>query len=477
MVDPRQPHGPGAGVRAPLRANGAVPRSGVAPFPDSQGPPRITSFEKPVQRIGAVGLLLLLFCSFSRVTDFAGSNLHIPLVLSIFCLVMALLSGDLLVALKSPIGIALTGFTFWFVCDIPTSFWRSDSLALLTDSWSKCLGLFVVTGALLASLRQIKAALRTLGYAFLVTSALGFVFGRTNAVDGRFSLSQGEYGGANELATAMVQGCIFWWYMMHSSSRSAIMRWLSVLPMIPLLIILLKTGSRAGIVVIGVTMVMIFFHYSMKNRIVFLLVVLIGVGAAVLAPNEAGKRFSTILKSDVSSVAEESALASSTQRGYLLKRSLELTLAHPIFGVGPGQFAVAEAGMSATEGKRGQWLGTHNTYTQISSECGLPGLFFFVASLWFCWKELRAAERIHRDNPSPDSEEYLTIAFVLRLALVSFAVFFCFEHVGYDAFYPALAGIIAAFAHASRKFAPQAVSPMPARLAQSFPRAGRLQMT
>ena len=273
----------------------------------------------------------MLFCSFSRVTDFAGSNLHIPLVLSIFCLVMALLSGDLLVALKSPIGIALTGFTFWFICAIPTSVWRSDSLALLTDSWSKCLGLFVVTGALLASLRQIKAALRTLGYAFLVTSALGFVFGRTNAVDGRFSLAQGEYGGANELATAMVQGCIFWWYMMHSSSRSAIMRWLSVLPMIPLLIILLKTGSRAGVIVIAVTLVMIFFHYSMKNRIVFMLVVLIGVGAAVLAPNEAGKRFSTILKSDVSSVAEESALASSAQRGYLLKRSLELTLATPDF--------------------------------------------------------------------------------------------------------------------------------------------------
>ena len=47
--------------------------------------------------------------------------------------------------------------------------------------------------------------------------------------------------------------------------------------------------------------------------------------------------------------------------------------------------------MSAAEGTRGQWLGTHNTYTQISSECGLPGLLFFVASLWFSLKELRAA--------------------------------------------------------------------------------------
>jgi hypothetical protein len=48
------------------------------------------------------------------------------------------------------------------------------------------------------------------------------------------------------------------------------------------------------------------------------------------------------------------------------------------------------------------------------------------------------------------SAEYITVAYTLRLALISYVVFFCFEHIGYDPFYPALAGIIVAFSRASR---------------------------
>ncbi len=71
----------------------------------------------------------------------------------------------------------------------------------------------------------------------------------------------------------------------------------------------------------------------------------------------------------------------------LLRQSIQMTFEHPIFGVGPGVFAAASwderkrAGIGA-----GNAQVTHNTYTQISSETGIPGFFFFIATVFLSFK-------------------------------------------------------------------------------------------
>jgi O-antigen ligase len=78
---------------------------------------------------------------------------------------------------------------------------------------------------------------------------------------------------------------------------------------------------------------------------------------------------------------------SAQQRRELLTRSLEVTLRHPVFGVGPGQFQQVS----------GYWLQTHNTYTQLSAEAGIPALIIFLIIVKRTFKNLRffrtAAER------------------------------------------------------------------------------------
>jgi O-antigen ligase len=401
---------------------------------------------------GAIALFMLLFITFGRVTDFLLVALHLPLVISVCCLIFAIIGGNLFAAFKSPVGMALTGFSVCLLIDIPFSFWRGNSFELVTDTWAKSFSMFVITAALLPSLRNSARSVKILAWSFLATAILGFVYG--NSQDGRFGLSQGLYKGSNELATAMAQGCIFWLFMMRNPASSFPKRILSAIPLIPLLVILLETASRAGLIVIAVLVVMTFFQLSAGGKTAMVVLVIVAVTAgAVLMPATARQRFATIFGSASAAdtaVVGASALESSAQRGFLLKRSLMLTLEHPLFGVGPGQFSVAENGLAQLEGKRGQWLGTHNTYTQISSECGLPALLFFVASLFFCWRELKTAEKIHRTISHPDSAGYLAVAYTLRLALISYAVFFCFEHIGYTLFYPVVAGIIVAFSRASR---------------------------
>ena len=59
-------------------------------------------------------------------------------------------------------------------------------------------------------------------------------------------------------------------------------------------------------------------------------------------------------------------------------RSIELTIKNPIVGVGPGMFAVAEAEDAQEQNIEEVWHETHNAYTQVSSEIGIPG----QCSMW-----------------------------------------------------------------------------------------------
>ena len=69
------------------------------------------------------------------------------------------------------------------------------------------------------------------------------------------------------------------------------------------------------------------------------------------------------------------AYASTQDRQQLLWRSIEVTKEHPLFGVGPGNFAQLS----------GNWHVAHNSFTQMSSEGGIPALIFICVDSveWF----------------------------------------------------------------------------------------------
>ena len=134
---------------------------------------------------------------------------------------------------------------------------------------------------------------------------------------------------------------------------------------------------------------------------------------------------------------------SSTQsRKELLKHSLVFTIHHPLFGVGPGMFAVADDIYEKALGaKKGSWLGTHNSYTQVSSEIGIPAFLFFVAAIWMALKGPYSIYQKTRGDPRLD--EMGTIAMGLHYCLVIYAVTILFEHIAYTIMLPAFGGLAA----------------------------------
>jgi O-antigen ligase len=137
-----------------------------------------------------------------------------------------------------------------------------------------------------------------------------------------------------------------------------------------------------------------------------------------------------------------SAASSTASRKQLLRHSLIFTIRHPLFGVGPGMFVVADDAYSKTIGlRKGTWLGTHNSYTQVSSELGIPALLFFVAALVMALKGTYSLYQ--RTRGDPRLEDMGNAALALHYCLVVYAVTILFEHIAYTIMLPVFAGMAA----------------------------------
>jgi O-antigen ligase len=151
--------------------------------------------------------------------------------------------------------------------------------------------------------------------------------------------------------------------------------------------VILGTSSRGALVGLAAMALLLFFKASgaQKIGIVIAVPVLAAVLIAVM-PAQNLMRLATIFTSSSGSAEAEGIAAeageSRESRTYLLKKSIQFTFEHPVFGVGPGQFSNFEGLTSKKAGQHGNWHETHNTYTQISSECGIPALILMLAGMF-----------------------------------------------------------------------------------------------
>jgi O-antigen ligase len=145
---------------------------------------------------------------------------------------------------------------------------------------------------------------------------------------------------------------------------------------------ILSTGSRGALVTAALTLLVIAVVSRVKTKIAILLgIPLLGMLAIPLVPTKSAERLASLFRSEQEDTTD--ATASRMARRRLLEQSITITLTHPIFGVGPGEFMDSEGRLAKESGERGMWHETHNTYTQVSSECGIPAFLCYVTALLF----------------------------------------------------------------------------------------------
>jgi O-antigen ligase len=103
---------------------------------------------------------------------------------------------------------------------------------------------------------------------------------------------------------------------------------------------------------------------------------------------------------------------------------------------------VAQNELAEVRGERAQWAVTHNAYTQISSEMGVPGLIIFFVLLYNVFKVLNSVIRTR--YPGSNWQNLRQLALTLRTAFIVFLPVAFFGSFAYYAEVPILAGLTTA---------------------------------
>jgi O-antigen ligase len=401
--------------------------------------------ERNQQSKTSAGVTLLgIYLLISRILDIAPVGfLHLPMIMLLGLGVIAISVGDWQKAIQSKVTVFYGLFTVWVLVCFPMSSWRGgsvDSVILAVEAF----GLYLVMVLLVKTIADWNRAALAFSYAALAAAILSFFFGRS--IDGRIALTAGSFGDPNTFALSLILGLPFWWY--KASQSKAFGKILCLLATAPILVSFGRAGSRAGLLALVVMVLAVLFLSEIKQKVAIASIALVALAAsAVFLPGYIKARFVTIFQQHSSDLDEESRerlkadIDSSGERQKLLEQSVHMTFEHPLFGVGPGVFRQeAWNERKAKQQSAGQMLVSHNTYTQISSELGVPGFLFFMgAALSSLLYSLSDFRRIKKTNPLVSQASLYTFS---SLAALGFGIFFL--SIGYSFLLTAMFGLAAA---------------------------------
>ena len=376
------------------------------------------------------GSVVLLVCAFALIANHFGRpfeqvlvGFHIPAVICWISIVAALLLGALR-QFTHRIGLALVAYTGWMAAAVPFSAWRGGSARYLAAHVTLNVVLFLVVAAAARQFSDVRKLVLVTAGGCIVYLLIG---GRI--VGGRMA-GEGTWGNSDDVAL-MAGFALPLWLFAATRFGPVFLR----LPMalaggLFLLRSLVLSGTRAGLLALVFATCIYFLRSSGLTRFLMVLALpLLGALFLLVIPAQLLNRYDTILDSfDSETVAamrgRSEAMASAADRKELLMDAIRMTLQHPLLGVGPGEFG--EYRYSHFVGDNGgprRWFPSHNTYLQISSETGIPGVLCYVIFLAMIYKTILLIRAHGKAASHPDAKEMGSLAAAMELSLGYFA--FC----------------------------------------------------
>ena len=379
-----------------------------------------------------------------------GSNTYVLYLVAPVAAIGCLLTGGLRRTFRSPASYLFLAFYVWMIVDTPFSSWRGDSTRLVIGFGRTDLILLFLCAGLAVNWKEVRAVITTIALAGVVTLFVAGVLSKSE--NGRIALDlnfDGIISNANDLAAHLMLVLPFVFFLAMKPGRFIVVRVALLAGIVFGVLIILKTGSRGALV--GLIFIGLFclLRASGTQRLGFILAIpLIAAILVPVLPQTTRSRLMMLFVEDTRAEGENEAGESSATRAYLFKKSLLYTWEHPVFGVGPGQFENFEGSSSRAQGEHGSWHATHCTYTQISSECGIPALIFFVGALLVAGHLLN---KTYKQAVLQRHKEIANASFCILLALIGYLTVAVFLAMAYRFTFPALVGLAISFYFAAKK--------------------------
>jgi len=350
------------------------------------------------------------------------------------------------------------GFSGWLVVAVPFSSYRGGSLSLVFTYFRTEIIMLFLIGGLVISWRECWQLLQVLALAALANVLTGHFFAAS--VEGRLELVDVMMSNSNDYAAQSILLLPFLLLVVLTPGRAIVLRLVALAFGAWGGYLVLATGSRGGLVALTIAALYTLWKLPVRHKLALVLIALVmSIVLVASLPSQTMARLFTFIDADrprLSSAddstqhAEEIAAGTTQSRLYLLKRSLSFTLQRPLFGVGPGQFSDFEGQTAREGGSRGAWHDTHNTYTQVSSEGGIPALVLFLAALVSTYRLLNKVYREGRQKPATlENRRIVLAAACVMLAMIAFCSAIFFLSLAYRFFLPALTGLAIALSRAA----------------------------
>jgi energy-coupling factor transporter transmembrane protein EcfT len=274
--------------------------------------------------------------------------------------------------------------------------WPGGSLRIMLNQWIGAVLIYVVIVTIPISFRDHWSVMGSMAWA--TAAILLMVHFRGAEVGSRLGIRDSSLENPNDLALYLVVGLPFSAAYALDKNRRAALRVIMVLVFAYGLLTVLRTGSRMGLIALAAQVLALFLAERWKIRL-WLLVTIAGTALAtmIFVPGSVRARYRTWFE-PAELVGEDAgalhkAAGSTQSRWELLKLSVRVTGQHPFLGVGPGEFGDVAREMTGAPGVKGTSQQTHNTYTQVSSECGIiPGVLYIGIVVF----AVNAARRIRK---------------------------------------------------------------------------------
>jgi O-antigen ligase len=334
-------------------------------------------------------------------------------------------------------------FFLWMVIATPFSFWQGGSARLLLAYVRTDLVFLFIAGGLAVRWGEVRALFYTIGAAAVVNLLTSQILMKT--AQGRVSLvGIGTIGNSNDLAAHLVLVLPFLAFITMDPKRSFFIKFPVLLGIAYGIWVIVGTASRGALVALLAALVFILWRATTAQRVVTLAVpAFIGVLTVAALPSMTLNRLGNLFGEE-----HEEATESGEVRSYLFKQSLLFTVQRPLFGVGPGQFSNYEGNTRVEAGQIGVWKDPHFIFTQISADCGIPGLIFYVGGLISAiWVVVRTRRKARQQK----NLEIMNACFCYLLGMVAFLVAGSLLPFAYHFYYPTMIGIAVSLSIAANR--------------------------
>ncbi|MFZ3091285.1 MAG: O-antigen ligase family protein [Nitrospirota bacterium] len=312
------------------------------------------------------------------------------------------------------------------IAGIPFAYHRKEAFDFIFLIYLMNILFFLV---FLMEVNSIKR-LKTIILITTISTFLYSIFGLTNGSfsSGRFFI-YGAMFDSNDIAYVLLSLfplCFF--YIVHK--EGFLKRLLAIISIGASIILILLTGSRAGIIGLITIFLLLLFTKLEKVRWLYKIAFLIALFILYFLYEDKIniERYMTLTE-----IGSDYNITDEFGRTQIWKRAYQLITENPLTGVGANCFPMALGYLREELFLLPRWQAAHNSYIQIITETGLIGFILFLSLIIF---SIRTFLRVKNQKViTKEASELKTIGGLLYLGFIGHIITAFFLSQGYSMFF------------------------------------------